>query len=56
MLLQGRGRAEEAEPLHRRALGARERALGPEHLETLASVGDLSALLQEAKPVHWRAL
>ena len=45
-LLQDRGRLEEAEPLHRRALEARERTLGPEHPKTLKSVNNLAGLLQ----------
>ncbi len=64
-LLQDQGKREEAaEPLHRRALEARERTLGAEHKGTLSSVHCLAILLkdhwqgkrQEAEPLHRRAL
>ncbi|MEQ2005266.1 MAG: tetratricopeptide repeat protein [Limisphaerales bacterium] len=51
-----------AEPLHRRALAACERTLGPEHFGTLGSLNNLAGLLSAkgdlagAEPLHRRAL
>ena len=51
-----------AEPLYRRALAGRERALGPDHPDTLLSVNNLAYLLQAkgdvaaAEPLYRRAL
>ena len=56
------GRYGEAEPLHLRALEARERVLGKEHRDTLTSVNDLAMLYDEqgrrgeAEPLYLRAL
>ena len=56
------GRYDEAEPLYRRALEARERTLGNEHPDTLTSVNNLALLLRrtgrydEAEPLYRRAL
>jgi tetratricopeptide (TPR) repeat protein len=53
---------EEAELMHRRALEARENALGREHPDTLTSVSDLGLVLSsqgkydEAEAMHRRAL
>ena len=52
----------EAEPLYRHALAIRERALGPDHPDTAASLNDLAYLLRmqdryaEAEPLYHRAL
>jgi tetratricopeptide (TPR) repeat protein len=43
-LYQKQGRLAEAEPLHRRALGIREKALGPEHPDVGASLDNLAGL------------
>ena len=57
-----RGRWREAEPLAVRAMQVRERVLGPEHPDTLASVNDLATLYErqgryaEAEPLYLRAL
>jgi tetratricopeptide (TPR) repeat protein len=60
--LHGRGRYAEAEPLCRRALAIRERALGPNHQSTAASLNNLAELYRdqgryaEAEPLYQRAL
>ena len=59
---QDAGDYDAAEPLFRRTLDARERALGPDHSDTLASVNNLAGLLIErgdydaAEPLFRRAL
>ena len=40
------GRHTEAEPLYRRALDGREKVLGAEHPDTLASLNNLAILLE----------
>jgi tetratricopeptide (TPR) repeat protein len=56
------GNYEEADPLHRRALEGREKALWFEHPDTLSSVNNLGVLLQdqgkdeEAEAMYRRAL
>ena len=61
-LLESKGDYDGAEPLYRRALEARERVLGREHPDTLASVNNLAALLYSkgdydgAEPLYRRAL
>jgi tetratricopeptide (TPR) repeat protein len=61
-LLSRQGKLAEAEPLHRQALEARERTLGPDHTDTLTSVNNLAVLLKtqgklaEAEPLSRRAL
>ena len=45
MTALSKGDYDGAEPLHRRALEARERVLGREHPDTLQSVNNLAALL-----------
>jgi len=61
-LLQSQGKYEEAEPLFRRTLAAREAALGPAHPHTLTLVNNLALLLkaqgkyEEAEPLYRRAL
>jgi tetratricopeptide (TPR) repeat protein len=56
------GRYAGAEPLHRRALAIREKALGPEHPDTAESLNNLASLLYEkgdyaeAEPLYRRAL
>ena len=56
------GLREDAEPLYRRALEARERTLGAEHPNTLLSVNNLALCLQgmgmlkDAEPLYRRAL
>ncbi len=53
---------QQAEPLYRRALDAKERTLGGKHPETLISVSSLASLLQDqgkldqAEPLLCRAL
>ncbi|KAJ5455860.1 uncharacterized protein N7458_004124 [Penicillium daleae] len=62
VLLQRKGKYEEAEPMHRRDLEGSEKALGLEHPDTFISVDNLGMLLQrmgnyeEAEPLHRRAL
>ena len=62
LLYNSQGRADEAEPLYRRALAASEQVLGAEHPQTLTSVNNLAALYQcqgrsgEAEPLLRRAL
>ena len=46
-LYQSQGRYDEAAPLYRRALEAKERTLGPEHPKTLTSVNNLAWLRLE---------
>ena len=46
LLQSGQGRYTEAEPLFRRALAIREKALGPEHREVAQSLNNLAALYQ----------
>ena len=46
-LLKALGKLDEAEPLYRWALEARERTLGKEHPDTLTSVNNLALLLQD---------
>ncbi|HUV04754.1 MAG TPA: tetratricopeptide repeat protein [Armatimonadota bacterium] len=59
---QDAGDYDAAEPLFRRTLDARERALGPEHPDTLTSVNNLALLLYSkgdydaAEPLFHRAL
>eukprot|EP00808_Paulinella_micropora_P015242 g62684.t1 len=61
-LLQDLGDFKGAEEFLRRALEAREKMLGPEHMDTLASVNNLAILLYyqgklaEAEPLYRRAL
>jgi tetratricopeptide (TPR) repeat protein len=58
----GKGQYAESESLLRRALEGRERALGPEHPDTLTSVNNLAVLLNSkgdlaaAEPMYRRAL
>ncbi|KAG0636054.1 hypothetical protein HOY80DRAFT_892030 [Tuber brumale] len=62
MVLQARGEFEEAEKISRRVLQGRESALGPDHLDTLASVSNLALVLgqlgkhSEAERLNRRAL
>ena len=51
-MLVARGAYAEAEPLLRRVLEARERQLGPEHRETLASVNHLAFVLRLLEQFH----
>ncbi len=39
------GKYDEAEPLYRRALAIREKALGPQHPDTATSINNLAGLL-----------
>jgi hypothetical protein len=41
LVLDNRGKHQEAETMHRRALGVREMTLSPEHTDTLSSVSNL---------------
>ncbi|OJJ84728.1 uncharacterized protein ASPGLDRAFT_170633 [Aspergillus glaucus CBS 516.65] len=58
----GEGRYEEAEVMHQRALGGREKALGPEHPSTLVSAINLGRVLERqgryeaAEAVRWHHL
>ena len=60
--LYARGRYEEAIPRAERALVIREKALGPEHPQTAASLNNLALLYQDAgaygkaEPLYQRAL
>jgi tetratricopeptide (TPR) repeat protein len=62
LILQQMGRTADAEPLHRRALAIREKALGPEHPNVAASLNNLAELHQtqgryaEAEPLFRRSL
>ncbi len=40
------GKYDEAEPLYRRALAVREKALGPQHPDTAGSINNLALLLK----------
>eukprot|EP00746_Dinoflagellata_sp_MGD_P115579 gnl/MRDRNA2_/MRDRNA2_51648_c0_seq1.p1 gnl/MRDRNA2_/MRDRNA2_51648_c0~~gnl/MRDRNA2_/MRDRNA2_51648_c0_seq1.p1 ORF type:complete len:1106 (+),score=224.08 gnl/MRDRNA2_/MRDRNA2_51648_c0_seq1:54-3320(+) len=48
-LLQGRGKADEAEPLLRDALEHRKTVLGPEHADTLSTMVELAGVLELLK-------
>ena len=56
------GKLDKAQTLYRRALGIRERTLGADHPDTLASVANLASLLyaqgqlEEAAPLFRRVL
>src|SRR5262249_16063197 len=56
------GRYQEAEPLFKRALAIREKALGPEHPDTAGGLNNLALLFsdqgcyEEAEPLYKRAL
>jgi tetratricopeptide (TPR) repeat protein len=62
LALSKRGKYEEAESMHRRALEGREKVLGPEHPDTLTSFGNLGSVLsrqgkyEEAESMYRRAL
>ncbi|MBI3947376.1 MAG: toll/interleukin-1 receptor domain-containing protein [Armatimonadetes bacterium] len=62
LYLQLAGRYAEADPLSRRALATCEKALGPEHLVTAASLNNMALLYQhqgtyaQAEPLYQRAL
>ena len=62
MLYRDQGRYAEAEPLYKRALAISEKAIGPEHPDVAASLGNLGKLYQaqgryaEAEPLYNRAL
>src|SRR5262249_16388347 len=62
LLLNSVGKYAEAEPLFRKALEIRRRALGEDHPDTAASYDGLAVLLQsvgkhaEAEPLHRQAL
>jgi hypothetical protein len=47
VLFQAQGKYPETEPLYRRALVIRERALGPEHPDTVAVAGNYVGLLRQ---------
>ena len=44
VLYHAQGKYAEAEPLYRRALGIREKALGPEHPDVATSLNNLAEL------------
>jgi tetratricopeptide (TPR) repeat protein len=60
-LYRTQGLYAQAEPLHRRALAIREKALGPEHPDVAKSLNDLAYLLAgqrqaaRARPLYERA-
>lgn len=62
VVLQARGRYEEAEKIDRRVLEGRENVLGPDHIDTLATAGNLALVLgqlgkhNEAERLNRRAL
>jgi hypothetical protein len=54
-LLQAQGKYDEAEPLYRRALDVRERALGKNHLDVASSLNYLAvgiALISTLRVLH----
>ena len=61
-LYDAQGKYAEAEPLHKRALQIREKALGPAHPNVATSLNNLALLYDaqgkyaEAEPLHKRAL
>ena len=61
LILQQMGRTADAEPLHRRALAIREKALGAEHLDLATSLNNLALLYRaqgwyaESEPLYRRA-
>lgn len=62
LAIHGQGRDKEAEPLFKRALAIRENVLGPDHLDTRASLNHLAQFyhdlgrLTESEPLYKRAL
>jgi tetratricopeptide (TPR) repeat protein len=46
-LYQAQGRYAEAEPLHKRSLAIREKALGPEHPDVATALENYAALLRQ---------
>ena len=50
--LRAQGRYAEAEPLYKRALAIREKALGPDHPEVGTSLNNLAALYREPGPLR----
>ncbi len=62
LLYQAQGRYAEAEPLYKRALAIREKALGAEHPDVAQSLNNLAALYHdqgryaEAEPLYERSL
>ena len=62
VLYDAQGKYPEAEPLHKRALAIREKALGPEHADVALSLNNLAELYYnqgryaEVEPLHKRAL
>ena len=62
VLYQGQGRYAEAEPLYKRALAIREKALGPDHPDVAASLNNLAVLYAaqgryaDAEPLYKRSL
>ncbi len=62
MLYYDQGRYAEAEPLYRRSLAIREKALGPDHPDTAVSLNNLALLYgnqgryAEAEPLYQRSL
>src|SRR5215831_2077948 len=62
VLYHVQGKYAEAEPLYKRALGIREKTLGPDHPDVASSLNSLAALYRaqgkytEAEPLYQRAL
>src|SRR5262249_12667486 len=62
LLYRRQGRHAEAEPLYRRSLALREKALGPDHPEVGTSLNNLASLYRsqgryaEAEPLYRRSL
>src|SRR4051794_19349858 len=60
--IAGQGRYADAEPLYKRSLAIREKALGPDHPDVANSLNSLAALYQDqgryadAEPFYIRAL
>jgi Flp pilus assembly protein TadD len=60
-VLDNQGKYEEAEQMHRQALGLKEKVLGQQHPSTLGSMNNLAVVLgsqgkyEEAKQMHRRA-
>ena len=50
LLYKTQGKDSEAEPLHKRSLAIREKALGPEHPHVATTLEDYAALLRQWSP------
>ena len=48
-LYRNQGRYADAEPLHKRSLAIREKALGPDHPDVAQSLNNLAAVISQPK-------